>query len=122
MKNIVLAAVLALIAVPALAVGPESFSVDVSRGYAVTAPCNGPSCSQAQEQRSNWAPRGQQAQDSSSEEGSEATTSRQPRAMKASGKPRQQRSNASQAPQSGNQAGRAPASGSGAAPASEGHR
>ena len=124
MKNIVLAAALALIAVPALAVGPESFSVDVSRGYAVTAP--GQSSSQAQQERSsNWAPRGQQAQDqaTSSEEG---TTSSQPRAMKASGKPRHHRSNAGQAPQSGNQAGHAPATGashtapaSGSAPAGQ---
>lgn len=58
MKNIVLAAAaLALLAGPALAVGPESFTVDVSRGYEVMT-------SSGQEQapaHSNWAPRGQQA-------------------------------------------------------------
>ena len=78
MKNIVLAAALALIAVPALAVGPEAFTVDVSRGYAVTAPGQ-------QQAQGNWAPRGQQAQE-------EATPA--PRAMKASGKPRSNRNNA----------------------------
>lgn len=78
MKNIVLAAALALIAVPALAVGPEAFSVDVSRGYAAQAP------GQQQEQgRSNWAPRGQQAQEQASEE---ATSSTRARVTKASGK------------------------------------
>ncbi len=101
MKNIVLAAALALIAVPALAVGPQSFTVDVSRGYAVTAPCNGASCSQDQA-RSNWAPRGQQAQQeaaaaTSSEEGANATSTRRPSATKASGKPRRARA-AAQAP------------------------
>jgi len=80
MKNIVLAAALALIAVPALAVGPQPFTVDVSRGYAVTAP------GQQQEQgRSNWAPRGQQqAQEQASEEGQ--ATAQRARATKASGK------------------------------------
>ncbi len=79
MKNIVLAAALALIAVPALAVGPEAFSVDVSRGYAVTAPGQ-------QSQGSNWAPRGQQAQEQASSE--EAAPAPRARATKASGKPR----------------------------------
>lgn len=94
MKNIVLAAALALIAVPALAVGPESFTVDVSRGYQATSP------SQQQEQaRSNWAPRGQQAaQAPASEEGAAAaTSSTKPRATKASGKPHRAR-HAGQAP------------------------
>ncbi len=80
MKNIVLAAALALIAVPALAVGPESFTVDVSRGYAVQQPSS-PSADQG---RSNWAPRGQQASEQAS---SESATAPAPRTVKASGKP-----------------------------------
>ncbi|MDX1923345.1 MAG: hypothetical protein SFW65_09485 [Alphaproteobacteria bacterium] len=89
MKNIVLAAVLALIAVPALAVGPEAFSVDVSRGYAVTAPCSGASCAQQEQARSNWAPRGQQAQQEASaseEPAANQASNRRPSATKASGK------------------------------------
>lgn len=99
MKNIVLAAALALIAVPALAVGPESFTVDVSRGYQATSP------SQQQEQaRSNWAPRGQQAQQeanaaTSEEPAANHASTRRPGATKASGKPhRSHRSGAAHSP------------------------
>mgnify|MGYP003385610970 CR=1 FL=1 len=93
MKNIVLAAALALIAVPALAVGPESFTVDVSRGYAVQAP------GQAQAQGSNWAPRGQQAQEQASSE--QAAPAPRARATKASGKARSHAAPAAQAPAHG---------------------
>lgn len=96
MKNILLAAALALIAVPALAVGPESFTVDVSRGYQATSP------SQQQDQaRSNWAPRGQASQEAaaptSTEEGANNASTRRPGATKTSGKSHRAR-HAGQAP------------------------
>lgn len=105
MKNVLLAAAaLVVLAAPAFAVGPESFTVDVSRGYQATPPAASRQAQPQQNQQaghSNWAPRGQQAQGDqqvSSEEGSSATSARQPRATKASGKPRHHRSNAAGSP------------------------
>lgn len=91
MKNIVLAAaVLALLSTPAFAVSysrttpeAEAFTVDVTNGRA-----SQQSATQ-QAQGSNWAPRGQQAQEQASEE----TNAAKPHAMKASGKPRHSRHN-----------------------------
>ncbi|NDE91198.1 MAG: hypothetical protein EB059_08715 [Alphaproteobacteria bacterium] len=82
MKNIVLAAAaLALLAGPALAVGPESFTVDVGNGYRATSP------QQEQAARSNWAPRGQAQQASAPAEEANQASTRRPGATKASGKP-----------------------------------